>query len=264
MENSSFIEAAIKASVAAGAILMKYYDEKVEVSSKESSRDIVSEVDKLAEDKIIEILEQYDDSISIITEERDVIHKKSRNKFWVIDPLDGTVNYINHIPFFAVSIAYVEDDVIQGGAIYAPMFDDIYYATKSIGAFKNHKAITVKDSSFKESLFSVSFSGKKYDPTKRHEEFALFANVNDESRGCLRTGSAALNLAYLAEGRLSGCFGKATKYWDVAAGLVIAEAAGAKITTKQLDREKNLFSYVAATKSVATDLNRQVKNVLDL
>lgn len=261
---SANMEVAIKAAVSAGTILMRYYDEKVEVSSKESSRDIVTEVDKLAENNIIEILKQHDDSISIITEEQGRIYHKSENKYWLIDALDGTVNYMHRIPFFSVSVAYVEDGVTQTAAIYSPMFNDLYYASRTTGAFKNDKALTMKSVSYAESLFSVSFSGKSYDPNERDDEFILFSEINDTSRGCLRTGSAALNLAYLAEGRFNGCWGKANKHWDTAAGLLIAELAGAKITTKKLDDEGKFISYLATAPSIYNEVQKKVKKVLQI
>ena len=264
MKTDLIVEAAIKASVSAGTVLTSYYNEKTQVSSKESSRDIVAEVDNLAENAIIDILLKYDDSISIITEEQGNIYKKSKNKFWLIDALDGTVNYIHHVPFFSVSVAYIENDKIRAGAIYSPMFDDIYYAAKSIGAFKNSKAIKLDEASYKESLFAVTFSGKNYDPKRRKDEFILFSTINDRSRGCLRTGSAALNLAYLAEGRFNGCWGKANKYWDIAAGLLIAELAGAKVVKKYLDKENKLCSYVASSQSIFDEVHKKVKGVLEL
>ena len=261
---NNIIEAAIKAAISAGAILNDYYIKKVQVSNKESSRDIVSEIDTLVENKIIEILKRYDDSISIITEEQGPIYTKSKDTYWLVDPLDGMVNYVNHIPFFCVSIAYIEKGVIQAGAIYAPLFDDIYYGARSIGVFKNDKAIKIKESSMNESLFAVSFSGKNYDSKKRKDEFILFSKLNDISRGCLRTGSAALNLAYLAEGRFNGAWGKANKYWDIAAGLLIAELAGAKVVTKKMSKRRSLCSYIASVPSIHDNLHEQVKNVLEL
>ena len=264
MDNRSLMEIAIKAATTAGTILTDYYNEKVQIVDKESSRDIVSEVDKMAENAIIEILKSYDDSISIITEEQGRVYKRDENRFWLIDALDGTVNYVNHIPFFCVSIAYIENNVTQVAAIYSPISDDIYYGGRSVGVFKNQKAIKVKSSSAKESLFSVSFSGKNYDPTKRVDEFILFADVNDNSRGCLRTGSAALNLAYLAEGKFSGCWGKANKFWDIAAGLLLAELAGAKTELNALDSEKHLTSYIACTESAWDFLYNKAKHIIEI
>jgi myo-inositol-1(or 4)-monophosphatase len=264
MKNNAHMETAIKAAVSAGTILTRYYTEKVEVSNKESTRDIVSEVDKIAENNIIEILKKYDDSISIITEEQGRIYQKSKDKYWLIDALDGTVNYIHHIPFFSVSIAYVENNVAQAAAIYSPMFNDLYYASRTAGAFKNDKALKIKDVPYSEALFSVSFSGKNYEPDKRGDEFIAVSKVNDTSRGCLRTGSAALNLAYLADSRFNGCWGKANKYWDIAAGILIAEMAGAKIVTKFLDDDHKLCSYIATSPEVYSELEKKVGSVLEL
>lgn len=264
MQDNSQMETAITAATAAGKVLKEYYFEKVRISAKESSRDIVSEVDMLAENAIIEILNKYDDSISILTEEQGRVVKRSEERYWIIDALDGTVNYVNHVPFYSVSVAYVERDVIKASAIYAPMFDDIYYASRTIGAFKNNKKISVAKSTLKDSLFSVSFSGKSYDPAKRIEEFILFSEINDASRGCLRTGSAALNLAYLAEGKFSGCWGKANKYWDIAAGVLIAELAGAKLVMKDVDKEKFLYSYLACVEGVWDQLYAKTKGIIGL
>jgi myo-inositol-1(or 4)-monophosphatase len=264
MKNNSLVEVAIKAAISAGLVLKNFYNEKVEVSSKESSRDIVSEVDRLAENKIIEVLREYDDSISIITEEQGNLYSKQKDKFWLIDPLDGTVNYIHNIPFFCVSVAYVENGVVEAGAIYSPLFDDLFYGARSVGVFKNHKAIKVDSASFRESLFAATFSGKNYDPEKRKDEAELFIDVNDSSRGCLRTGSAALNLAYLAEGRFNGCFGKANKFWDIGAGLLLAELAGAKVKIKHLDKENRLASYVAAAPCISDELQQKTNKVLEL
>jgi myo-inositol-1(or 4)-monophosphatase len=264
MKNNATVEVAIKAAISAGLILKNFYSEKVEVSSKESSRDIVSEVDHLAEKKIIEILKEYDDSISIITEEQGTLYSKQKDKFWLIDPLDGTVNYIHNIPFFCVSVAYVENGIVEAGAVYSPLFDDLFYGARSIGVFKNHKAINVDNASFKESLFAATFSGKNYEPKKRKDEAELFIEINDNSRGCLRTGSAALNLVYLAEGRFNGCFGKANKFWDIGAGLLIAELAGAKVEIKHLDKENRLASYVAAAPNIYDDLHNKTSKVLEL
>ena len=132
------------------------------------------------------------------------------------------------------------------GVIYSPLFDEIYYGAENIGVFKNQKAIRVHDKKPSDSLFTVSFSGKNYDPQRRNEEFIMFAEINDSTRGCLRTGSAALNLAYMAEGKFGGCWGKANKLWDISAGLAIAKLAGAQIFTQEVDAKKHLANYIAA------------------
>lgn len=239
------LETAIKAAMAAGNVLKENYKETILSNTKESNRDVVTEVDKIAESSALEILRSFDSSISIISEEHGDIAGSS-NLNWVVDALDGTVNYLHQVPFFSVSIALMQGTNPLIGVIYSPLFDDIYYGAENIGVFKNQKAIKVHDKSLADSLFTVSFSGKNYDPQRRNEEFILFAEVNDSTRGCLRTGSAALNLAYLAEGKFGGCWGKANKLWDISAGLAIAKLAGAQIFTQEVDSKKHLANYIVA------------------
>ena len=110
----------------------------------------------------------------------------------------------------------------------------------------------------------MAFSGKSHDPVKRSEEFKIFGEINDSSRGCLRTGSAALNLAFLSEGSFGGCWGKANKYWDIAAGLLIAELAGNTLKSKLISKEKQLYNYLICKKSVLNELSSKLNSTLDL
>ncbi len=260
--NNKCMEAAMEASTTAGEILMRFWDEKISVSSKESMRDVVTEVDKLAENVIVGILKKRDKTATIVTEEQGKVCGESSDKYWLIDALDGTVNYVHGVPFFCVSVAYIEEEEVQASAVYAPLFNDLYYASRNAGSFKNDKLLKIKDVPYSESLFSVSFSGKNYDGKKRNSEFNVFAKINDSSRGCLRTGSAALNLAYLAGGHFNGCWGKANKYWDIAAGLLIAEMAGAKIRIKMLDKKNRLSSYLAVNSKIFNRVAGELKDVL--
>jgi myo-inositol-1(or 4)-monophosphatase len=258
MNREARLETAISAAVAAGDILIRHYHEKVNATSKESLRDIVTEIDRMAESCIIDIISRVQGNESIIAEERGVVMGSGENGFWLIDALDGTVNFVNHIPFFCVSIAYVENHQPILGAIYNPMAGDLYYGAEGIGVFKNQRAIKVKNRPAHECLYSVAFSGKNYDPERRRHEFCLMAEINDSSRGCLRTGSAAMNLAFLAEGRLGGCWGKANKFWDIAGGLVLAKLAGASLLYSCVDPERMLVSYLASNPYAWESLKRQV------
>jgi len=259
MNREQALEAAMSAGVAAGNLLLEYSDDFLRTSTKESLRDIVTDVDKHAERIIIEILKSNDSNTSILTEESGRISASNENNHWIVDALDGTVNYVNHIPLYAVSIALIEGNSLTVGVIYNPLASDLYYGAKGIGAYKNHTRIKVKDRIPEESIFGVAFSGAKYQPETRSEEFLTLERVNDSTRGCLRTGSAAMNLAYLAEGRLSGCWGKANKTWDVAAGILLASLSGSITEYKCVDRERNLVSYIATVPSVWTFINEKVK-----
>lgn len=264
MKNELLMQIAIKAAMSAGKILLQNYGDLKEISQKQSYRDIVTNIDKQAENAMIEILYDFDPNISIITEEQGKIINSSQNKYWLIDALDGTVNYVNQIPFFSVSVAYVENNVIIASAIYLPFYDDIYFGAREVGVFKNHKKIKSKDSSLESSLFAVTFSGKNYDSVNRSNEFQLFSTINDNSRGCLRTGSAALNLAFLAEGRLNGCWGKAAKFWDVAGGILLAELSGCKVSLVKNSQKSENCSYLATGEQLWNEVFPAVRDTLNL
>jgi len=246
MNNEKLLEVAIAAAMRAGKCLMDNYRQSVPITAKESMRDLVSTVDLAAEQEVFTILRKHDSGIPILSEEQGFQGNDTGSGYWVVDALDGTVNYLNQVPLFSVSISFVRQRVPVVGVIYAPLMDDIYYGAESIGAFKNQNKMQTTDRTPKDSLFSASFSGKNYEPSARQEEFLLFGSVNDQSRGCLRTGSAALNLAYLAEGRFNGCWGKANKEWDISAGLLLAKLSGATVLTIECDPELHLSHYLAA------------------
>ncbi|MDD1690307.1 MAG: hypothetical protein LUQ66_06560 [Methanoregula sp.] len=239
----------MKAAVSAGSLLLEYSGDRVKTSPKESLRDIVTEVDMYAEKKVISILRKADPGCQILTEETGRLTGTRGDKLWIVDALDGTVNYVNHIPLYNVSISCVEKGNPVVGVIYNPVLGDLYYGAEGYGVYRNHVRIKVKDGVPGECLFAAAFSGKKYDPASRSEEFLAFEKVNDTSRGCLRTGSASLNLSYVAEGRLGGCWGKANKIWDIAAGIIIANLAGAHVEYHYLNPEKSLVSYAVAVPS---------------
>jgi myo-inositol-1(or 4)-monophosphatase len=242
------LELAIRAAVAAGNRLYKHTGDVAYLSGvrKESFRDIATEADISAETKIIQTLREHDSS-PILSEEAGSIGKLVlKNNYWVIDPLDGTVNYTHHMPLYAVSIAYMEKGIPVVGVIYNPSQNELYYGAKGLGVYKNHNKINIIDRDPENSLFAISFSGKKHNSKDRLREFDNFREVNDKTMGCLRTGSAALNLAYLAEGRFGGCMGEFTKIWDVAAGFVLAELAGAKVYYEFDKKERFLVNYVIA------------------
>lgn len=255
------MEVAISAAMAAGQELLALYGEKLSVSSKESWRDIVSEADHRAEEAAIETVCRHTPGLRIVSEERGDSGEGPLLDGWLIDALDGSVNYVHQVPLFGVSVAYVQQGQTQAASIYVPMADDIYYAARGLGAFKNKHSLKVVDAPLSQSLFAASFSGKNFDPGRRDEEYLAFGRVNDASCGCLRTGSAALNLAFLAEGRFNGCWGNANKHWDLAAGLLLAEEAGACIHAQQASEDATRLNFIAAPKSNFTFLCDQVRDI---
>ena len=262
MSNEKLLEVAIAGAMRAGKSLLDNYRQTVPITTKESMRDLTTTVDFAAEQEVFKILKKYDNAIPILSEEHGFQGNYSSLGYWVVDALDGTVNYLNQVPFFSVSISFIKNGAPLVGVVYAPLVDDIYYGAEGVGAFKNQNKMQVNDYSPKESLFSASFSGKNYEPLGRQEEFLLFGRVNDQSRGCLRTGSAALNLAYLAEGRFNGCWGKANKKWDISAGLLLAKLAGANVHTVGCDPEQHLYHYLAAPPQNFIWLKQQIGSIL--
>lgn len=258
------LEIAIKAAVDAGDLLMDNYGKIHETKNKESLRDVVSEVDKLSEDKVVSLLKEFDPNSCILTEESGMIGDESP-KMWIVDALDGTVNYIHNVPLFCVSISYWVDGDPQIGVIYNPYEKEVYYAEKDKGAFLNQRKLNVIKINIDMGISSMAFSGRAYNPSKRACEFQIFGDLNDISQGCLRTGSAAMNLAYIASGKFSLAIGKANKLWDVAAGMLIAKEAGANLDYNITDKDNSLVDYVCSSSISMHDLKEKINiNYLDL
>ncbi len=247
MQNEAYIEIAIGAVMQAGKELLARRNDPLDVKVKESFRDIVSDADQGAEAKAIGFLKQRSTDIPVLTEETGFIPGTSTSLCWIVDALDGTVNYVHGVPFFCSSVALMQDGRTIAAAIYAPLSDELYFAGEGDGAYKNERRLTVVDRAPEDALFAASFSGRNHAPETRAQEFLEFAAVNDATRGCLRTGSAALNLAYLAEGRFNGCWGRANKVWDVSAGLLIAREAGNLQKLFPVDENLRTVSFISGT-----------------
>ena len=162
---------------------------------------------------------------------------------WIIDPLDGTVNYIKGIKFCAISIALkYKSDVILG-VIFNPFLKELFYASKNNGAFLNGNRISVSNTmNLKDSLIVSAFSSD-IDPLKKRQEYKNFGKINNQSLGALRIGSAALALAYVARGSVDGFIGKNLQIWDVEAGICIIKEAKGKIYQNKLSKfKKNVLA----------------------
>ena len=184
--------------------------EKLQVSKK-GPHDFVTKTDKLVEKILIEELSNTKKNYSFITEETGAISNKDKENIWIIDPIDGTTNFLHGIPHFAISIAFKSKDELLSGLIFDPIKDEMFFAEKDKGAFLNNQRLRVSNkNSLEECLFSSNNEGVK------------FSNLNMRC-----SGSAALDLAYVASGRLDGYFQNKINLWDVAAGaLMIKEAGG--------------------------------------
>ena len=225
---SEFLKCAVEAARLAGRYQRYRFASRMVVDLK-GEKDLVTEVDRESERLIVEhILERYP-AHSILAEEGKY-RPGTGNVRWVIDPVDGTTNYAHGFPWFCSSIAAVQDDVLVAGVIYNPIHDELYTATKGGGAFLNGARIHVSSRGpLSGSLLGTGFPYDcAVDPANNFANFIIFQKA---ARGIRRAGAAALDLACLAAGRLDGFWELKLKPWDVAAGVLLVEEAGGKVTT---------------------------------
>jgi myo-inositol-1(or 4)-monophosphatase len=220
------VNVAVRAARAAGQIILRYMNrlDSLEVIEKQR-HDYVSEVDKLAEAEIIRELRRAYPRDAILGEESGQIGK-SRN-VWTIDPLDGTHNYLRGFPHFSVSIALVENGEPVVGVVYDPLRDELFTASKGDGAFLNDRRIRVgKRDNLGGALLVTGFPYRQ----RRHldAQMAMTRALLNEAEDIRRTGSAALDLAYVAAGRVDGYFEIGLYAWDMAAGCLLVREAGGR------------------------------------
>ncbi len=222
------LNVAIKAARAAGAIINRAAldVESVRISQKQLN-DFVTEVDHASEKVIIETLLTAYPGHGIIAEESGSEHGAKDSEFvWIIDPLDGTTNFIHGFPVYCVSIALAVRGKVEQAVIYDPSRNDLFTATKGRGAFLNERRIRVsKRTDLKQSLLSTGFPFRPGDNFKNY--LNMMGDVMQRTAGLRRPGAAALDLAYVAAGFTEGFFETGLSIWDVAAGsLLVTEAGG--------------------------------------
>lgn len=219
---------AVRAARSAGDIILRSADKAshLAVDSK-GKNDFATEVDRLAEKEIISIIKASYPEHSILAEESG---EHAGNDFvWVIDPLDGTTNFIHGFPQYAVSIALKYKDRIEIGVVYDPLRDELFTAKRGGGAMLNNRRIRVTGlSSMKGALIGTGFPFKV--PQHLDAYLGMFRAITMDSAGIRRAGSAALDLAYLAAGRLDAFWEIELKEWDMAAGVLLVKEAGGVAT----------------------------------
>jgi myo-inositol-1(or 4)-monophosphatase len=220
---------AVKAARRAGSLITRASNDldKLTVELK-SHNDFVSEVDRIAEAAIIEVLREAYPQHSILAEESGLAETASEYQ-WIIDPLDGTTNFLHGFPQYCVSIALAVKGVPSHGVIYDPTRNDLFTASKGGGAFLNDRRIRVsKTLSLKDALLGTGFPFKEFDGIDQY--LALFKELVPKCAGIRRPGSAALDLAYVACGRYDGFWEKGLSPWDMAAGALMIKEAGGLVT----------------------------------
>jgi myo-inositol-1(or 4)-monophosphatase len=219
---------AIKAARAAGAIINRAaLDLDVLKVGRKGPNDFVSDVDRAAEQAIIDILLEAYPGHAILAEESGRERGAKHSEFlWIIDPLDGTTNFLHGFPVYAVSIALAHRGVVQQAVVYDPARNDLFYASRGRGAFLNDRRLRVsKRIRLADSLIGTGFPFRKGDNFKRYVK--MFEEVMQSCAGLRRPGAAALDLCYVAAGWYDGFFEMGLNPWDAAAGsLMITEAGG--------------------------------------
>tara|TARA_B100000575_G_scaffold171120_1_gene136990 strand:- start:2191 stop:2931 length:741 start_codon:yes stop_codon:yes gene_type:complete len=234
----------IKACEKASKILIRDFGEieKLQVSKK-GPTDFVTNSDLKTEKVIIQELTKGRPDYSIISEENGIWKNRDSKNTWVIDPIDGTVNFLHGIPHFATSIALKHENQIISGLIFDPIKDEMFYAEKNNGAYLNNKRIKVsKKNNVQECLFATSGAvDRKMELSYR------------------KSGSAALDMAYIACGRYDGYFQKNLNLWDIAAGLILVEEAGGVINKIDLNNHKDL-KIIASSPNINEKLMDKISN----
>jgi myo-inositol-1(or 4)-monophosphatase len=241
---SANLNVMIKASEKASKVLIRDFGEieKLQVSKKGPS-DFVTNSDIKAEKIIIEELKKARPNYSIISEENGTENNKDKNNTWIIDPIDGTINFLHGIPHFAISIALKSGEEIVSGLIFDPIKNEIFFAEKENGAFfNNHRIRVSKKNEINNCLFATG--------GETNQELDLPYR---------KSGCAALDMAYLAAGRYDGYFQHDLNLWDIAAGIILVKEAGGVLNEIDLNNNKNI-RIIASTPDINSKLLEKLTN----
>ena len=234
----------IKAAEKASKILIRDFGEieKLQVSKK-GPTDFVTNSDLKAEKIIIEELKKGRPNFSIISEENGIENNKDKNNTWIIDPIDGTINFLHGIPHFAISIALKSNEEIISGIIFDPIKNEMFYAEKNNGSyFNNHRVRVSQKNEVSDCLFVTG--GKIY---------------TEPDLPYRKTGCAALDMAYVASGRYDGYFQQNLNLWDIAAGIILVKEAGGVLSEIDLSIHKNI-KIVASSTNISSKLLKKLVN----
>ena len=226
------LNVAISAAREAGNIIVRYSDkiDRLKVDTK-SRNDLVSEVDQMAEEIIIEAIRASYPEHNILAEESGN-HQGSRsdtNITWIVDPLDGTTNFLHGVPHYAVSIGILMNNVLEHGVIFDPTRNELYHASRGRGAKLDGRRIRVTGATrLQDTLLATGFPFRDF--TNYPQWMKSFAALLPRTRGIRRAGSAALDLAWVAAGRYDGYWELGLNTWDIAAGALLVQEAGGQVS----------------------------------
>lgn len=260
MARTALLNVMVKAATKAGRTLARDFGEVENLQvSRKGPGDFVSSADHRAEEIIREVLEQARPKYGFLMEESgEVIGSDSQHR-WIVDPLDGTTNFLHGIPIFAISIALERQGQIVAGVIYNPVMDELYTAERGTGAFLNDRRLRVAGR--RELTDAVIGTGVPHLGRGEHGRFLLeMRHIMGEVSGIRRCGAAAIDLAWVASGRLDGFWEHALKPWDMAAGLLMIREAGGYVSDASgRDKIFETGSVVAGNELIHRALLKQLK-----
>ena len=248
----------------AGSILRSYWGNIREVKQKRYYWDLVTEADLASEAYIINALKEQFPEHAILSEEAGLFQEHKTPYHWYVDPLDGTTNFTHQYPMISISMGLFVDQVPTLGIVYNPISEELFVAAQGKGATLNGKPIKVSIvDKLEQCLLATGFA---YDRKQTKENnFAEFCHITNLSQGVRRGGSAALDLAFVAAGRLDGYWERGLKPWDIAAGLLLVQEAGGKCTSYEggpIDLRSGRI--LASNGQIHTLLSKELKKIAEI
>tara|TARA_B100000674_G_C37735588_1_gene866367 strand:- start:185 stop:973 length:789 start_codon:yes stop_codon:yes gene_type:complete len=258
--NSPQINLITRACIKASRSLIRDFGEieNLQVSTK-GPGDFVTSADKRTEKILISELQKANPDYGIITEESGMINKSNTKNRWIIDPIDGTTNFMNGVPQFAISIGYEEENEIKCGVIFNPIMNEMFCAEKGNGAYLNNSRIRVSNKkNIKDSL--IVTGGPKGESKIKEKIFSEYINVSKNVSNVRKFGSASLDMAYVACGRFDGYWQRELNYWDIAAGIIILREAGGYVDFFEEDVSLPLKKNILASNS---NIHNELKELIN-
>ena len=257
--NSPQINLITRACMKASRFLIRDFGEieNLQVSTK-GPGDFVTSADKRTEKILIDELQKAHPEYGIVTEEAGIINKTNKKNRWIIDPIDGTLNFLNGIPQFAISIGYEENGEIKCGVIFNPILNEMFCAEKGNGAYLNNGRIRVSNKKKINDALLVT-GGPEGASKIKDKIFSEYIKVSNNVSHVRKFGSAALDMAYVACGRFDGFWQRELKYWDIAAGIIILKEAGGLVDFFENDASSPLKKNVLATNS---NIHEELKGLI--
>lgn len=228
----------------------------LDIQTKESPRDIVTAIDLEIERAMLDILAQS--AHPVLSEESvtgSVYALHEDKLMWVVDPIDGTANFAHGLDYFGICAGLCRGLDFLAGAVYLPRLDQLYSTAGQV-ALLNDTPLLHRHRPFSASLVGAGFANTVHDAAHRARQYELFGFVNEQTRGCLRLGSTAVNICFAAAGRLQCAYGLRAKIWDVAGALAVAIAAGCKVIVAPCGDQFSV-DYIAGSSATATMIHEQ-------